>query len=73
MKVGACGFWSKGRRQYVKALREQEKQRVALLEAELRSAGDRSGRQRLQAEIKSIRADFRKRRKEADSGLYIKP
>ncbi len=68
----STGFWSKGSRQYKKALREEEEERIAPLRQELKSETDPEAKKNLQNQIQAIQAEFKEKRKAADSGLFLK-
>jgi len=66
------GFWTKGQRQFLKALREEEREQVAPLRQRLKSETDPEARQDLKQRIKAIRAGFRRKRRDSRSGLFLK-
>ena len=67
----STGFWNKGSRQYRKALREEEEERLTPLRQELKSETDPETRKDLLNQIQAIRAEFKEKRKAADSGLFL--
>ena len=72
MTTRSTGFWSEGHRKHVDALREEEEQKVAPLRQALESEPNAEIKDKLKDQIKAIQAEFEKKRKAADSSLFMK-
>jgi hypothetical protein len=70
MKSEPTGFWSGGRRQYLRALRDAEEEKIAPLQQALKSDTDPEIKRSLKDQIRRIRAEFQGKRKAADSSLF---
>jgi vacuolar-type H+-ATPase subunit E/Vma4 len=73
MKMGLqSGFWSGGRGEYLKALRQEAKEKIEPLRQSLRSETDPHRKGQLKELITAIRTEFKNKKKAADSSLFTK-
>ncbi len=73
MKTRSTGLWAGGSRKYLKALREEEDEKIAPLRKALESETDPRIKRSLKDQIKAIKTEFKEKRKAAASGLFMKP
>ncbi|MBT3378676.1 MAG: hypothetical protein HN742_30600 [Lentisphaerae bacterium] len=64
------GFWAGGRRAYLRVLRDEEKETLLPLQQELQRVANLTTKRSLKCDIRSIKAEFRKRRKAAASSRF---
>jgi len=72
MRTTSSGLWSGGYREFLKALRQEERDRIAPLQESLKSETDPKAKRDLKDQIKTIRTEFRRKRKQAHSSLFMK-
>ncbi len=65
------GFWNRGPEQYLKALRKEEQEQLQPLRDALGREPDPEVAKDLKDQIKAVEAEFKQKRKAADSGLFM--
>jgi hypothetical protein len=63
-------FWASGMSTYADQLAQEEKTRLAPLQAELKATVDDDRRMQLKLQLAEIKADVRKRQREARRSLF---
>ena len=64
-------FWNGGADAYIKALKDEEEQAIQPIRDALRIETDPEIKRSLRDQIKGIRTEYKKKRKSADSSLFI--
>jgi hypothetical protein len=71
-KDGCTRFWAPGFSSFADELTKEEKTRLGLLRAELKTVTDPSRRDELKRAIAAVKAEFKAKRKSARYSLFAK-